>query len=479
MHGGGASPRLEFHGFTIHGSDALAARCKSVAAHAEVGVSSPIQYLPRKHVDRSLALLALAGPWDRAEIEARWGAAWPAVKSWQRLLDALLAAFPAATAARLDVDVLTRWMQRRHAARRLPQLEFAASWRMTLMRPQPARCWRPAPAPPPAPRLHFVAPLHSVAELAAALGVSAGELDWLSARYRGHSHYRIREIPRANGRHRRLEIPKQRLKQVQRLILQRLLPSDACAPQAHGFVPGRSALSHARQHCARGCVLQMDLCDWFGGIHMPRVQSVFVDLGYPPTVAEVLARLCTARLAPEDLLRLAPAERQAARSRHLPQGAPTSPALANLCARGLDRRLAAYAAKAGWRYSRYADDLVFSSEAGDPQPFRHALPTLERIIRDEGFLPNPRKTRLHTQGRRQQLTGVVVNARPNMARPEFDRLKAEVHAWCRGEPRSEPGEEREHALQSLRGRLAWLRQLHPARGERLLERLRGAGILPT
>jgi RNA-directed DNA polymerase len=74
---------------------------------------------------------------------------------------------------------------------------------------------------------------------------------------------------------------------------------------------------------------------------------------------------------------------------------------------------------------------------------------------------------------------VVVNARPNMARPEFDRLKAEVHAWCRGEPRSEPGEEREHALQSLRGRLAWLRQLHPARGERLLERLRGAGILPT
>lgn len=439
-------------------------------------MSPPIRYIPRTHVDRSLALLALAGPWGRAEIESRWRAAWPSVKSWRRLLDALLAAFPASTAARLDVEGLSRWIQGQHAARSLPQLEFASSRLITLLRPQPARCWRPQAASPPAPRLDLMPAVFSVEELAAALGLTVGELDWLSARCRGHAHYRIREIPRPGVCCRRLEIPKQRLKQVQRLILQRLLPSDACAPQAHGFVPGRSALSHARQHCARGCVLQLDLRDWFAGIHLPRVQSVFVDLGYSLPVALALARLCTARLAPEDLLKLPPADRQAGRSRHLPQGAPTSPALANLCARGLDRRLAAYASRAGWRYSRYADDLVFSSEAADPQGFRRALPALERIIRDEGFLPNPVKTRIQVQGQRQRITGVVVNSRPNLARIEFDRLKAEVHAWCQGRPRLASGEDREQALQALRGRLAWLRQLNPARGERLLQKLREAGV---
>lgn len=437
----------------------------------------PSQYLPSPKADRALAALALAGEWGRAPIEARWRAAWPAVESWQSLLDELLADFPAASVARLGVEALAEWMQRQEAGRLLPQVELAGSRLRVLRSPEAARSWQPAPASSPVPRLDFKPAVQSVPELAATLGLTTGELDWLSARCRGHAHYRIREVRKADGRIRRLEIPKQRLKQVQRLILGHLLPAQACAPQAHGFAPGRSAVSHARQHCARGCVLQLDLRDWFIGIHLPRVHSVFLDLGYPPSVAQALARLCTARLAPRDLLFLPPGERQAGRSRHLPQGAPTSPALANLCTRGLDRRLAAYARSAGWRYSRYADDLVFSCDSTDPRGFRHALPALERIIRDEGFLPNPSKTRIQSQGQRQSITGVVVNARPNLSRQQFDQLKAEVHAWCLGRPQIGADESRELAFQRLCGRLAWLRQLHPARGERLLARLREAGLI--
>lgn len=471
-------PAARFHSSSPHGSDAVAARRKSVAAYAEVGVSSPIRLLPCRITDRALALLALAGVWSAEGIEARWRAAWPHVASWQALLGAVLEAFPASTAVRLSTNALAEWMQAHQNLYPMPAREIPHGYRtpFVLVRPQRPRSWQPTAAPAPAPKFDFMPPVLSLAELASRLGLSEGELDWLRARYRGRTHYRLRLIPRSDGRVRLLEIPKARLKQVQRQILHELLPSSACSPHAHGFVPGRSALTHARQHCGRGSLLQLDLRDWFASITLPRVRSVFLDLGYAREVAEALAQLCTVRLDANSLAQPPIALRMPMRDRRLPQGAPTSPALANLCALAVDRRLAAYASAAGWRYSRYADDLVFSSDTPSSADMRRALPTIERILRDEGFAPNPAKTRIQSQGQRQRVTGIVTNARPALAREDFDRLKAEVHAWCCGRERIAEGESRGQALQRLRGRLGWLRQLHPARGERLLLRLRDAGL---
>ncbi len=439
-------------------------------------MSSPIRLLPCRITDRALALLARSGAWSSEGIEARWRAAWPQVASWQALLGALLEAIPANTAPRISTNDLAEWMRAHQdlypmLARQLPDAYRAP---FVLARPQRPLGWLPTAAPVPAPKLDFTPPVLSVPGLASRLGLREGELDWLRARYRGHAHYRLRLIPRSDGRVRLLEIPKARLKQVQRQILRELLPAYACSPHAHGFVPGRSALTHARHHCGRGSLLQLDLRDWFANIAFPRVRSLFLDLGYPREVAEALAQLCTVRLDAASLSRLPTVLRMSMRDRRLPQGAPTSPALANLCALALDRRLAAYAAAAGWRYSRYADDLVFSSEASASPDLRRALPTIERILRDEGFAPNPTKTRIQSQGQRQLVTGIVTNTRPSLAREDFDRLKAAVHAWCHGRERVEQGETRAQALLRLRGRLGWLRQLHPVRAERLLSRLRDA-----
>jgi RNA-directed DNA polymerase len=153
---------------------------------------------------------------------------------------------------------------------------------------------------------------------------------------------------------------------------------------------------------------------------------------------------------------------------HLPQGSPTSPALANLCAFSLDLRLASLARTIGATYSRYADDLTFSGDGTLAAAAPRLLRLLAAIADDEGFALNPRKTRIMRARVQQRVTGIVVNRHPNVPRPDYDTLKATLtnclrhgpSTQTRGTPRF-----RDH----LRGRIAWVAQVHPARGQRLLE----------
>src|SRR6185437_1264400 len=151
---------------------------------------------------------------------------------------------------------------------------------------------------------------------------------------------------------------------------------------------------------------------------------------------------------------------------HLPQGAPTSPALANLAAFRLDRRLSGLAARNGLRYSRYADDLTFSGGR-----LRRGWAGLEALVgeiaRSEGFALNPAKSTLRTAAARQQVCGIVVNAAPNAPRAEYDRLKAILHNAARHGPASQGLSGRTAELQ---GRIAWVASLNPARGDKLKRR---------
>jgi RNA-directed DNA polymerase len=164
------------------------------------------------------------------------------------------------------------------------------------------------------------------------------------------------------------------------------------------------------------------------------VYGVFRSAGYPEPVAHLLTGLTT-NVVPPDVRREAarpPAHLVTGHRRmlqhlahpHLPQGAPTSPALANLAACHLDRRLGALARAFGAEYTRYADDLAFSG----PARLRRSQPALVRLVaeiaRDEGFRLNGATTRVTTQSQRQRLGGLVVNARANVARHEYDRLRA-------------------------------------------------------
>ena len=223
-------------------------------------------------------------------------------------------------------------------------------------------------------------PLATQRDLAAWLQIEPEELQWLlspAQHFREPAsmrpgawppapHYRAMLKPKADGRLRLIEVPLPRLKAVQRRILAGLVERVPVHECAHGFVKDRSVLTHASVHTGQEIVLSWDLRDFFNGVGLARVRALWRALGYPEAVGAALAGLCTVRTprgVRERLLEGGSVDALGAKrlgSPHLPQGAPTSPGLANLCAFGLDLRLEGLAWRFGARYTRYADDLVFS-----------------------------------------------------------------------------------------------------------------------
>ena len=329
----------------------------------------------------------------------------------------------------------------------------------------------------------------SAAALAERLELDAGQLRWL-ADQRGWErsvereqlrNYRYRLLGRDSGLPRVIEIPKGRLKEIQRRVLAEILDQVPAHDAADGFCRGRSAVSHAARHCGREMVLSLDLSDFFCSVRGARVRAIFSGLGYRAEVAAVLAGLCT-NVVPLAVWSAAEAEALAAgadhvrrfrlgrmlASPHLPQGAPTSPALANLAAFALDRRLSGLAAHHGLTYSRYADDLTLSGDRLSERRRRAVVALAAEIARDEGFAVNEHKTAVHLAGGRQPVCGVVVNAHPNVTRGEYDRLAATLHNAARFGPVSQNRAGVPDFRAHLRGRVAWVSAVNPTRGARLL-----------
>jgi RNA-directed DNA polymerase len=347
------------------------------------------------------------------------------------------------------------------------------------------------PLPPRSPRRPDwpVAAVDSVPALAEALELSVGQLAWLAdvrslertvtnAKLR---NYRYRTLARGGGLPRVIESPKARLKEIQRWVLRSILDQVPAHDAAHGFVRGRSVAGHARLHVGRDVVLRFDLKDFFASIAAARVHGIFRTLGYTSSVAHTLTGLCT-NVVPlavwTDIARMATSAPVQSRfwlgrelaTPHLPQGAPTSPALANLAGFGLDRRLTGLAAALDLRYSRYADDLTFSGS----HQVRARSAALQRLVAqiasEEGFVLNRSKTLLRTAASRQSVCGVVVNAHPNVTRAEYDRLKAILHNAARDGPDSQNRDGLAHFDAHLRGRIEWVASLNPVRGESLRRR---------
>lgn len=275
-----------------------------------------------------------------------------------------------------------------------------------------------------------------------------------------------------------IERPKPRLKTIQRRLLHEILDWIPAQEAAHGFVAGRSVISHASRHSGRFVVIRFDLRDFFASIKAARVYGVFRTAGYPEAVAHTLTGLTTnvvsasfwhALPRPADPAQLSAHHRLARQlaTPHLPQGAPTSPALANLAASRLDRRLTGLAARLDATYSRYADDLTFSG----PARLARQTPLLRRavadIAREEGFAVNEAKSTFVTGAGRQLVCGVVVNRRPNLARDEYDRLKAILHNAALQGPATQNRSAHEDFRAHLLGRIAWVAALNHDRGEKL------------
>jgi RNA-directed DNA polymerase len=325
--------------------------------------------------------------------------------------------------------------------------------------------------------------IETVGDLANWLGLGTGELRWFADlkalgcktnRPRlGHYHYRI--LAKKDGGIRLLEVPKPRLKDLQQQILAWILAKIPSHSAVHGFVKKRSIKTFAAPHVGRRVVLRMDVGDFFPTFIGARIQSLFRTLGYPEPVADLLGGICTNATPREvwseisfatDSTRLSNARRQYSRP-HLPQGAPTSPALANLGCYRLDCRLAALAKSAGATYTRYADDLAFSGDKEFEKRAERFGLHVASILREEGFAVRHRKTRIMRQGVRQHLAGLVTNQRLNVQRSVFDRLKATLTNCARWGPESQNRERHPHFRMHLEGRVAFVETINSTRGKRL------------
>lgn len=312
-------------------------------------------------------------------------------------------------------------------------------------------------------------------ELANWLELPLNKLAWLVHRFSAgrptsaaKAHYHYSWHKKRSGGSRLIESPKRTLKQVQAKILREILDRLDAHPSAHGFVAGRSIMTNARPHVGHPVLIKLDLSNFYATVGFARVVAIFRTMGYSREAAIWLGLLTTSAVpgnmpfdghSPNSLL---PYLR-----RHLPQGAPTSPSLANLSAYRLDARLTGLARSFGATFTRYADDLALSGPAELVPSLRVLLPLVQQIIRQERFRPNSAKRRILRSHQRQSIAGVVVNEKTNVARIDYDRLKAILTNCARRGPSTQNREGIDDYSSHLRGRIAHVLQLNPARGARL------------
>ncbi|MEF2549704.1 reverse transcriptase family protein, partial [Aurantimonas sp. E1-2-R+4] len=241
--------------------------------------------------------------------------------------------------------------------------------------------------------------------------------------------------PRPSRKHRWICVPEPMLMQAQRWIAQNILnavtPHEAC----HAFTLKRDLVGAAKKHLQARWLVKLDIRRFFESIPEKSVYFVFRRLGYPALLSFQFARLCT-RVRRGDLIGKISRERVRSlpiRPRvpgHLPQGAPTSPMLANLAVAILDDHLSAIGRGHGWTYTRYADDLAFS-RIEDTN--RGSAVTLVKLVEfalfDFGFVPHSAKTSIASPGARKVLLGTLVDReRPRLTRSFRNNLETHLYA---------------------------------------------------
>jgi RNA-directed DNA polymerase len=428
-----------------------------------------------EHLGTALAYALLAGPWTaKAMVERVDQALGSGNKIASKLALQVLKQFAEPPLGR--ERAFAYWIARRNVVRKNPN-QHVYKWfqpPLTDQRPVPALEGLPIPS------------LLSVHDVSALTELEAEALDWFADLHRFNRrarsprlrHYHYRWLKKRSGAYRLIEAPKPRLKHAQRRILDEILSKVPLHYACHGHRPGRSVTSFAAEHTGRAQLIKLDLAEFFNLITEARVRSIFASLGYNESIAALLAGLCCAP-TPEDVLATRPRptspaaidarywQRAVLRNSHLPQGAPSSPALANLAAFRLDLRLSALAARFGARYGRYADDLAFSGDQRLLEITPHLFPWIDTIVREEGFAVRAEKTRVMPRSQRQALCGVVVNEQPALPRAKLQQLEAILFNCIRTGPAAQNREQHTDFRAHLAGRIAWAEHVNPRRAEPL------------
>jgi len=279
--------------------------------------------------------------------------------------------------------------------------------------------------------------------LAKLLGAPEAYVEGLSGRC--DRMYRRRELPKKSGGTRVLQVPKGELKQVQRR-LNGLLQRVELPECMHGCRPGHSIVHNALPHVGKPMVVKIDVKDFFASVRPDHVYRAFVGLGCSPDVSHVLTRLTTHKF-------------------ELPQGAPTSPALANLVFAPIALRFQRLAEAHRADYTDYVDDNAFSG----PRYLPRLLPLICKILGQSGFRVKTEKSRGLDRSGEQVVTGVKVNVRLDVPEAYVNETEALI-----GQYNAQGGGEGSVQGPQILGRINFIRSLNPALAHQLARQFRAS-----
>ena len=240
-------------------------------------------------------------------------------------------------------------------------------------------------------------------ELEIRLGVSSEVLTSTAISYRKLS------VKKRNGKERNLLIPNAELSKIQKSIYHKLLSKLKVHFSAKGFRKGESIVTNAVEHVNKSVVIKLDIRNFFATTSEQRVKEYFVNIGWSKNVSALLTKLCCYQGG-------------------LPQGASTSPILSNLINYRLDARLFGLAKAFGFSYTRYADDMTFSSDKDNGKAVNKIKSMAKNIVSEFGYSLNNSKQYIARQHTRQLITGLVVNKKVQLPRETRRWLRAVEHS---------------------------------------------------
>lgn len=247
-------------------------------------------------------------------------------------------------------------------------------------------------------------------ELAGILGLDYGTLVYHIFKVPDNRKYKIFKIPKKTGGYRTLCSPISNIKLIQKKLSEILYEIYIPRINAHGFIPGRGIVTNARIHVKQNAILNIDIKDFFPTINFGRVRGLFLNkpFYFPKWIATLIAQICTYQ-------------------NQLPQGSPVSPIISNMICSKLDNKLSAISKKYFCYFSRYADDITFSTKKYDfPEEL---IRKIRIIIEEEGFIVNNNKFRIQKKNQRKEVTGITVNEKLNVKRKYIRKIRAMLSSW--------------------------------------------------
>ena len=245
--------------------------------------------------------------------------------------------------------------------------------------------------------------VYDTLQLSDLLGIRRKSMFKLSKNVNGH--YKRIILKKQNGKKRIIHAPDSALKSVQQVILARILKYIPVSDYATAYIKGKSLANNASAHLGHKYLLKMDITDFFGSItYLQVISAVFNKNRFPVQIGAILTSLCC-------------------RNDVLPQGAPTSPAISNIVMKNFDDNVGKWCEENGVTYTRYCDDLTFSSQ----KPLYNVYVKAFKMLEDMGFEVNRKKTHYITDASRQTVTGLTVNEKVSIPRDYKQNLRQEVY----------------------------------------------------